>query len=140
MRQIKFKGRRLDNCRWVYGSMAVVKDECFIGKAAVPINPVYKTTWTAVDKNTVCQFTGLCDKNGIEIYEGDIVNLHDSHETCGVIEYRDNIAAFVLCREKVNNRHKGDGTDYQLYAGRQERYEIVGNEYDNPEMLGYEKE
>ena len=77
----------------------------------------------------------LHDKNGREIYEGDIVNIHDSHETCGVIEYRNRTAAFVLCRDKVKNRHKGDGIDYQLYAGRQKRYEIIGNIHDNPELL-----
>ncbi len=131
-REIKFRGKYLKDGNWIYGFLSD-KNSDFTTIA----NNEDKGRYTeySVNPDTVGQFTGLYDRNGKEIYEGDIVNIHDSHETCGVVEYRDNIAAFVLCREKVKNRHKGDGTDYQLYAGREKRYEIIGNIYDNPELL-----
>lgn len=142
MRQIKFRGKRLDNGEWKYGEFAIIDD-----KPAIVFGPVdfidgvelQCLDWAWVEPDTVGQFTGLYDKNGSPIYEVDIVNIHDSHETCGIVEYRDNIASFVLCREKVKNKHKGDGTDYQLYAGRQKRYEIIGNKYDNPELIKSDK-
>lgn len=127
MRQIKFKGRRLDNCRWVYGSLAVVKDECFIGKAADPVNPVYKTTWTAVDTNTVCQFTGLLDKNGREIYEGDLLEWKElSHKKQGVVVWHD--YGFLVVH------YRPTGTEVRLVMKEFYDAEVIGNIHDNPEL------
>lgn len=133
-RVIKFRAKCQFPDEWVYGSLMSWKD----GSNNIYIYQEDTGYWIMIRHvipDTIGQFTGLFDKNGEEIYEGDIVNIHDSHETCGVIEYRNNTAAFVLCRDKVKNRHKGDGTDYQLYAGRQKRYEVIGNVCDNPELL-----
>lgn len=134
MRQIKFRAKCRFPDEWVYGSLMSWKD----GRNSLYIYQEDTGYWIMIrhiSPDTIGQFTGLFDKNGREIYEGDIINIHDSHETCGIVEYRINAAAFVLCRDKVKNRHKGDGIDYQLYAGRQKRYEIIGNIHDNPELL-----
>lgn len=144
MRHTKFRGKSLVTDKWTYGGLIenqgwffihYTTSEMIIKDSDSGHTTIVTVTAGAVDGSTVGQFTGLLDKNDKEIYEGDIVNIHDSHETCGVIEYRNRTAAFVLCRDKVKNRHKGDGIDYQLYAGRQKRYEIIGNIYDNPELL-----
>lgn len=139
MRQIKFRGKCKDTGEWIYGDLVrnIEGDVAVIPPYQMNMNNTCSDYEVEID--TVGQFTGLYDKNGSPIYEGDIVNIHDSHETCGIVEYRDNIASFVLCREKVKNKHKGDGTDYQLYAGRQKRYEIIGNKYDNPELIKSDK-
>ncbi len=69
MRQIKFRGRRLDNGKWIYGYLA---DGYYINDINAPVRTVIE-----VDSHTVGQFTGLLDRNGKEIYEGDILNNYD---------------------------------------------------------------
>lgn len=65
MREIKFRGKRLDNGKWVYGYLA---DENYIND----IN-TFDLSSIEVDSDTVGQYTGLNDANGKEIYEGDII-------------------------------------------------------------------
>lgn len=127
-REIKFRGKRLDNGKWVYGDFRSEENciavPCYIRHFGIGYD-VYP-----VDPDTVGQYTGIKTKDCKEIYEGDIVCLGDAKRRTGVIVKSDTKPAFVL---EVND------TAFDLYYRNQHRYEVVGNIYDNPELLKTEK-
>ena len=88
MRQIEFRGKRLDNGEWVYGYYVKYG---FVGKEKHYIVPSYASDLYAieVDPLTIGQFTGLVDKNDVKIYEFDIVEAWSQGSNArGVIEQR----------------------------------------------------
>ena len=76
--------------------------------------------------DTVGQYTGLTDRNGNKIFEGDIVNILTENEEIGIIVYED--GGFIVRADKfsVDFINNINGTDV----------EVIGNKYDNPELLG----
>lgn len=84
--------------------------------------------WVHCDNGIICQYTGIKDKNGKEIYEGDIVKLDSNTlKITGIVTYHNDEAVFVL-----EDLH--DEIEECLWY-MQEDLEVIGNIYDNPELL-----
>ena len=125
MREIKFRGRRLGNGEWLYGSLLVshFKDDKKERYFITQFSGNY-TFEHEVAPATVGQYTGLKDKNGREICEGDI--LLDESGTYAVVGY--SMGAFYV--------DFGEGFDLQYFAECiHEICEVVGNIHDDPELL-----
>ena len=132
MREILFRGKRLDNGEWVYGYYVHIGP---VSCQRAYIIPEYTSAIYVkeVDPSTVDQYTGLMDKNGKRIFEGDIVST-DIARPYLIVEFRDGCFMF--------NCNDG-GKDYYdimlpILEDAQTEYkygEIIGNIHDNPELL-----
>ena len=115
MREILFRGKSLDSGEWVEGNYSIMLS------GRVAIQPIGRIVTYEVLPETVGQFTGLTDKNGNKIFEGDILKAGNGH--IGYADFSE--GGFVLvCRCHSNL------TD--LYGAIQE---VIGNVHDNPELL-----
>lgn len=125
MREILFRGKRVADGKWLYGYYSDEKAEDTDFPCIVPLVPVPDYDW-AVDSETVGQYIGLTDKNGKKVFEGDIVKANDAHTKMsfiGVVKF-DN-GSFYICDSNFNSHYRW--MDYEV--------EIIGNIYDNPELL-----
>ena len=124
MREILFRGKRTDG-QWIYGGLLKVTYDgntynlIFADNFLFVFGEAKAMEHACVDPATVGQFTGLTDKNGQKIFEGDILKWDSMEWGCGHLE----IASW----------------DYELFNMRrndwEEWCEVIGNVYDNPELL-----
>ena len=123
MREILFRGKRIDNGEWVEGSLSTeYLKEC----GCVMISPTADTCYK-VDPETVGQYTGLTDKNGVRIFEGDIVRYGDTiHQV--VFEQRNTTAYFGLVYSEIETMPFGHYQDLK-------QIEVIGNIHDTPEFM-----
>jgi len=126
MKEILFKAKTEETREWIEGSLDLSGQTGF---SHVIITHDKTKSWNCkfVDPETVCQFTGLSDKKGKKIFEGDILMVGDDKPM--VVGWSDKFASFVLNR---------DGWMYSHWFGEScdsENCEIIGNIFDDPELL-----
>lgn len=147
-REIKFRGKNKVTNEWIYGGYYKhlkrtpcpigdsIKDDDYISLISTSgfsdWNMLKPVEYFAVDEKTVGQYTGLKDKKGIEIYEGDIIKVNKFTFDCEkvptelIVVYE--VDGFVL--------NKKDGSSNMgLYLSYAQDCKVIGNIHDNPELL-----
>ena len=136
MREIIFRGKRIDNGEWVYGSLFIQNGEWISkGNKTPDVYWIYgkQGEQYLVITSTICQFTGLTDKDNKKIYEGDIVRTKLGR-LCKV-RYFVSSAFCGVDLFPLNTKHRPP-TDYDIY--QKDFLEVVGNIFDNPNPLEVE--
>ena len=138
MREILFRGKQVDNGEWVYGFYVRIGKSHFIftGKLKiVGLNVDFECYEVIPD--TVGQFTGLTDKNGKKIFESDIVKTQLNACLLKMIDYTvvsfDGGAFGLLWKRCGLSGGVEQFTAFTSICNTE--YEVVGNIYDNPELL-----
>lgn len=142
-REVEFRGKRLDNNEWLHGDlMHDNQGGCYI----YPLDAENLYVENKVDKDTVGQFTGMTDKHGVKIFEGDIVCKRDltfNLQYKGVVVYNSAIGCF---RIHIEGESKGTTMrmgfeasdvydDGKCTVPVKYDYEVIGNIHDNSELL-----
>lgn len=140
MREIKFRGKRVDNGEWLYGDLMTYDNDYVICD-------VDDGGYLPIVRETVGQFTGLYDKNGKEIYEGDIIKEFNGYGSDNGIakieydtatfdlgarhEYRQTICGFIA-KAIDNPKYNSESSTQSFY---EKECEVIGNIHDNKETL-----
>lgn len=143
MREILFKAKRKDNGEWIEGSLIdldIDSGYCYIvppykQASTLPISFLITDGMKLVDPETLCQFTGLCDKNGNKIWENDILKTRSDEYAqvkfgfygTGFASGDYNQGFYAAFPEDFYYRH-------ELGYWCKETY-VRGNIFDNPELL-----
>lgn len=133
-----YRTKRTDNGEWVEGLLAIMWGKFHI------INPDDENTAYPIDESTICQCTGLNDKNGKLIWENDIVRFQFDNDDCpfpnkdtkkrtGKVFFSDFRASWAIAMGR--NGSKCLNSDLFKYAQNGNRVEVIGNIFDNPELL-----
>lgn len=127
----RFRGLSIDENskgKMQYGYLIADGEQAFIINEVVEANEQYITigSWCPVDPKTIGQSTGLKDKNGKEIFEGDILGTNDGLLN-GVVEYRTDLGMWTNDLLRYNN--------FERLCNVVSNREIIGNIYENPELL-----
>ena len=156
MREILFRGKRIDGKGWAYGYFVENEDDIYrafiVSSARWDVDgdgctDLLETEVYEVDPVTVGQFTGLCDKNGKQIFEGDVVRYQFDNDDCpfpnkhtekiiGRIFFSDWRASFSVTAGKSGSDMLNN--DLFNYVRNGNRVEAIGNIYDNTELLNHD--
>ena len=131
MRTIKFRGKTHGNGKWYYGSLVYSNEINAAIYFQIGNGLIKRMDWVYVIPETVGQFTGLMDKNGKEIYEGDIVKW--SNGMLYAVKFWEGM--FYASIEECNEGILGGFPLYRLIEYEDGGCEIIGNIHDNTELL-----
>lgn len=133
-REILFKAKRKDNGEWVEGYYVYCRKRHYI----LPVlNKAIgfderEDEWVEVDPDTICQYTGLTDKNGRRIWENDICDRKEKYPE--IVTY--NKGDWQLDYSYALGKEKHFcACNLGFYACERECVEVIGNVFDNPELL-----
>ena len=143
MREILFKGKRKDNGEWVEGDLFHNDNTNYpmtlIGSLILSRNKytdeidIDGYCLIEVDPETVCQYTGLKDRNGKKIFEGDIVDTVYDIEYIGVAAKRIGKSVVKFHKGCFMKDKIGEAGLFHFIASDKEK--VIGNIFDNPELL-----
>ncbi len=134
-REILFRGKRLDNGEWVYGAIICQDDRCFINpQTDGTVYCSYSSMsgrwifgdYLEVDPATVGQYVGMPDKNRTKIFDGDLLKYTRYEDDAPYRVFWDNFEWYIQCENRMPDR---------LSVSQPENWEVIGNIYDNPELL-----
>lgn len=130
-REIKF--RAWDGSKMHHEGVVMYLGEAWIEKLS------FESDKILLESTNPCvhmQFTGLLDKNGKEIYEGDILEFETPGGTRRpYVEYQSDLAAFVLDYWKKGKQESRGDFLHEVVEGIENEVEIIGNVHENPELL-----
>ena len=135
-----YKAKRADNGEWVQGYLFGIQEKRYILWGMTNDIP----NMIEVDPSTICQCTGLKDKNGKLIWEGDIILFQRDNDDCpfpnkdtkkrlGKVFYKGFRTTFAIGMGKNGSSSIND--DLWKYVQNGNRVEVIGNVFDNPELL-----
>ena len=133
MREILFRGKSIEDNKWVYGDL--IREKKSFGKICTRIYRTTNNGWELidVDSKTVGQYTDLNDKNGNKIFENDIVAYWDTYNTENSQSEADCIGKVIWDDEtisfQVTNRLSAES--YEVL----DECSVIGNIFDNPKLL-----
>ena len=127
-----------DEGLWVVGYYTCfngVEHRIYSGYAETDCGDYYPD-YDSVNPKTVGRWTGLRDKHGKRIFEGDIISVSQAKKESAVVTYDERVSAF--CFEWIHTDKCNFMLDFYLRYGKvyTDRFEVVGNIYDNPELMG----
>ena len=131
MREILFRGKRTDNGTWTYGYLFCIWERTYLCWGTTNDVPNMKE----VIPETVGQYTGLTDKNGKRIFEGDICKFkrfNDVH--IGKVVFNVTTASFVMWYQSIVGAY-GEKATHKMLLSVCDNIEVIGNIHDNPEIL-----
>lgn len=123
MREILFRGKRVDNGEWVYGYYTLYGQSRGLHPAIITGTEAGCVIPAFIDPETRGEYTGLTDKNGVKIFEGDI--LYDEYNECNCLITFDE-GSFCTVEDNVC---------HSVWSCDMTAFEVIGNIHDNPELL-----